>query len=272
MRRWSVVGLVLMLSGCSGNGGGGWFSPQGERWTILCLELRGPGCRESADRVADVLRKTSGIDRQEVQVFATSDSADIYYGTYYRRLDPLTGRRSIPKKMAADLTLLKELADDQGRHFFLHARSVPAPAPDVGRPEWDLRNAEGVYTLQVAVYMNDQKMHQRKRAAVEKVRQLRDKGFEAYYYHGHSRSMVTVGTFGPDALRDAHGQVRHVDIGGEQRQIAQRYSDEVVALQRQEECAYNLTNDDIWYNKDDTGKLYPVESMLVRIPTDEDWP
>jgi hypothetical protein len=221
-----------------------------------------------------VLRRTRGVDADKVRVETTGDGTNIYYGTYYRRINAATGRRSIPRKMGKDLTLLKELADEQGRHFFLHARSVPQPQKDVGKPEWDLRNAGGVYTLQVAAYFNDGVMQQRKRAAAEKAAQLRAKGYEAYYYHGQSRSLVTVGTFGEDALVDKDGQVRYVDVGGERRQVATRYSDEVLELQKQPDCQYNLTNDNIWYNRDDRGKRYPVQSMLVRIPRDEQgvWP
>ena len=270
MKRWITLSLLCGAAGCTQAGSsGGWFGPQGEPWTILCLELQGAGCQATARQIVEVLRGTDGIDAGKVRLEVQGDQARIYYGTYYRRTDPATRQRSIPKQMRADLRLLKELTDGQGARYFLYARKVPAPSPDVGDPQWDLRQAKDVYTLQVAVYFNDDQLHNRKLAAVEKVRQLRAKGLEAYYYHGQVRSIVTVGIFGEDAVLDELGRVRYVKIGGQRQQVVHRYSDEVRALQQRPECRYNLTNDGIWYNLDSNGVRVPVRSMLVRIPTEE---
>lgn len=270
MKRHVALSLIICTSGCSRAGwSGGWFAPQGEPWTILCLELRGAGSEAAVREIADVLRRTEGIEAGKVRVEAADDAARIYYGTYYRRIDPATRRRSIPERMREDLLLLKELADPEGARYFLHARTVPTPKRDVGSPEWDLCRADGVYTLQVATYYNDEQLHDRELAAVEKTRQLRAKGLEAYYYHGEAQSIVTVGIFGEDAVVDKEGRVRYVEIGGERQQVVHRYSDEVAALQRRPECTYNLTNDGIWYNLDNNGSRVPVRSMLVRIPIEE---
>ncbi len=269
VKRWLTLSLVFAGAGCSGANSGGWFAPRGERWTILALEIRGVGCQATAEEIAEGLRRTEGIKPKEVRVRSEGDLARIYYGTYYRRVDPDTRERSIPNKLREDLLLLKELGDPQGRHYFLQARKVPTPNRDVGKSEWDLRRADGVYTLQVAVYFNDEELHRRKLAAVAKVRQLRGRGFEAYYYHGESKSMVTVGTFGDEAVVDQHGQVRYIDTGGSKQQVVHRYSDEVSALQKRPEGMYNLTNDAVWYNRDDQGNRVPVRSLLVRMPIDD---
>ena len=256
------VALAVSVFGCT----------QTEPWTILCLQLEGPGAESSAGEIAQVLRRTPEIDARKVRVESDRGGANIYYGTYDRRVDLRTGERSIPPKMAEELKLLKELADPDGRRYFLRARKVPLPSPDVGNPRWDLRLAEGVYTLQVAVYFNTDTMRRRKEAAAEKTRQLRAKGLEAYYYHGTTRSMVTVGSFGEDGLLDETGQVRYVEIGGERRQVAHHFSKDVRELQKHPDCTYNLTNDDIWHERDDRGRSYPVRSRLVRIPRDDPQP
>jgi hypothetical protein len=258
MPLWRLTGLALVVAagGCA----------QTEPWTILCLELQGPGAEASAREIARVLRQTPRVEARKVRVEPERDGATLYYGTYDRKIDPRTRERSIPAAMENDLVLLKELADPEGRHYFLRARKVPLPTPDVGDPRWDLRRADGVYTLQVAVYFNTDKMRERKRAAAEKTRQLRGKGLEAYYYHGATRSMVTVGRFGEDALLDEMGQVRYVKIGGERRQVAHHYSKEVRELQQHPDCTHNLTNDDIWHERDELGRTYAVRSRLVRIP------
>ncbi len=264
--------LALTGLGCEGAGraSGGWFEPQGERWTILCLELHGPACARSARNVAKALETTPGIDAKEVRVVARGDRARIYYGTYYRKVEPTTRTRAPSPQLERDLMLLRELVDEQGQRYFLGARRVLAPSPEAEHPPWDLRNTEATYTLQVAVYYNDAAMRQRKRAALEKCRQLRRKGFEAYYCHGQTSSMVTVGAFGPEALLDKDGRVRHIEAGGVQRPVAHRYCDEIIALQARPECRYNLTNDNIEYNIDENGRRAPVRSLVVRVPRGEE--
>ena len=48
--------------------------------------------------------------------------------------------------------MIKELVDDHGRRLLVGARMVPSPLPVEERPEWDLRNADGLYTLQIAAF------------------------------------------------------------------------------------------------------------------------
>ncbi len=273
MRSVVVSMLALLLAGCAPDGSGGsWLEPQGERWTIECLELYGATAQQDAEAIADALRNTRGIDSKKVWVLAEPDRALIYYGTYYFKSNEASGQREIPPQITRDRLMLKELADDQGRRFFLDSRMVPYPAPDVGNPAWDLRRAQGIYTLQVAVYFNTASMRDRKKAAAEKTRQLREQGYEAYYYHDVAQSMVTVGTFGEDALVDS--SKRFITPEGEEvpvrRAYVDSYSREVRDLQKRPECKYNLTNDDIWYGRGKGGESVPVRSMLVRIPAEED--
>ncbi|MBL9032445.1 MAG: hypothetical protein JNM80_12165 [Phycisphaerae bacterium] len=78
-------------------------------------------------------------------------------------------------------------------------------------PEFDLRNArqrEGdwaLYTLQVGVYARSDtkapsasELAQFRKSAEEAAAKLRREGEQAYYYHGPSRSMVTIGLFGAE--------------------------------------------------------------------------
>ncbi len=262
---------ISSLAGCAGLGAasGGWFEPQGERWTILCLEVCGAEAARTTADVAQVLKDAPGIDPGEVRVANSGEWSRIYYGTYYRKVKPGTRQRERSEKMERDLLLLHELVDEQGRRFFLGARRVPAPGAEAEYAPWHLRNTDAVYTLQVAVYYNDSRMQHRRKAALAKCRRLREQGLEAYYYHGQSVSMVTVGAFGPDAVRDSEGRVRDLDRGGQRWPVAHRYSPEVEALQQRPECAYNLTNDNIEYNINEQGNSVPVRSMLVRVPQEE---
>jgi hypothetical protein len=73
-----------------------------------------------------------------------------------------------------------------------------------------LRNAKGVYSLNIGVTYNTPTLHNHKQAAVEWVKALREQNFEAYYYHvpDGTKSSICVGTFGEDAL------VTYADGGG----------------------------------------------------------
>jgi hypothetical protein len=82
-------------------------------------------------------------------------------------------------------------------HPFLEARLVPMPTADVGPPEWHVKHCAGPYTLEVAEFYNERRFNERKQAAVETCRLLREKGYEAYYWHGPQRSSVCVGAWQP---------------------------------------------------------------------------
>jgi hypothetical protein len=105
--------------------------------------------------------------------------------------------------------------------------------------------------LQVAAFEPGGAYENYKQGAVDYAKYLRDKGYEAYYHHGEAASVVTVGTFGADAVVKRAGRTD--------------YSDEVRALQRKESFKYNLTNGAVWYAVID-GEKAPVRSLLVRIP------
>ncbi|MCH7526836.1 MAG: hypothetical protein IID39_05315 [Planctomycetes bacterium] len=241
-----------------------------EPWTIECLSLSGPVHRDNAIAIADVLRSTPGVRTDEVYVRHDDDASTVYYGRYERRIDSRTGARKISDVLRADMKLIQTLVDDRGRRLFIGARMVPEPLPNVGPPEWNLTKADGEYTLQVAVFFRDENILDHKQVAVDYCAALRKKGYQAYYHHGDASSVVTVGLFGEDAVSEERSKVRYIQVPGEDgpetRSITVRgYSDEVLALQRKESFAYNLTNGNIWYTRQD-GRRTPVQSALVRLP------
>ena len=62
--------------------------------------------------------------------------------------------------------------------------------------------ARGAWSLHVAVFYNTKDMKQRKKAAVEYCKLLRQQGEEAYYHHGPVNSSVCIGAFPERALRN----------------------------------------------------------------------
>lgn len=203
---------------------------KGTPWTIMCMEMLGHEQRSALEQIAVTLTNTPGIRKDQVRVLTEGDGyVRLYYGKYVRRADPRTGQRETPAALRADLDMLRTLGTPERGYFFRFARVVPEPVPDSGRPEWDLRNATGIYTLQVAVFELTDDLWDYKSAAAEYVEYLRSKGYQAYYHHANGSSMVTVGSFGPEALQMPDTGIPY-------------YSPEVDRLQKDELLRYNLVN------------------------------
>ncbi len=255
---WAVtVAGLLGACGCASNTAGGLrspFAPKGSPWTIQCAEAQGTDRARQIERIAATLRRTPGIRPNDVFVRAEGDAfARLYYGTYYRRTDPKTRRRSMPARMRGDLEMVRQLGDETGRRYFLHARPVRMPTPDVGNPAWALHRVNAEYSLQVAIFEPNDDFQEFKRAAAEYCAWLRKRGYEAYYHHANASSMVTVGTFGPEA----------VITGTDGRTY---YSNEVLALQRDKNLRYNLLNGSIYRVRNDAGVMVRTPSFLVEVP------
>jgi hypothetical protein len=237
--------------------------PKGAPWTILCLEIQGADRVSRAERIAEMLKRTNGIRPKDVWVADEPDGfARLYYGVYHRRLEPGTLRRTIPRELREDLTLIHDLGLGAGQYAFRGARMTPLPRPDVGNPDWALVNAKGVYTLQVAVFEPTDDFWEFKQAAADYCAYLREQGFEAYYHHAANSSMVTVGAWGPEALVTPPNAMPH-------------YSREVRTLQENELMKYNLVNGAVVktvVREDGSGGAplsVPVASRLVHIPRRE---
>ncbi len=251
---------AISLIGCQSGGAGGGFRPFAkkatEEWTIFCRELTSPHHGENCQAMAQSLRRTPGIRPQEVRCDHdySSNTSRLYYGSYLREVNPETHRLDYPEQLRSDLQLIHSLGDDQNRRFFAAARIVPFARPeDLGRPEWALANADGVYSLQIAVFYPEPGFTESRRAAVELVAELRRQGHEAYYYHGDVQSMVTVGTFDESVvIQTEHGK--------------QMLSPQVKALQASNpRFKYNYQNGRV-LTKRIGGTKYPSSSFLVKIP------
>ncbi len=256
----------------SGKPGGALFGRSAgdvEEWTIECNAYEGPNAAEMADRMAAGLKRLPRIKAELVRVEQGGKASRVFYGSYkLKYVEAKTDTRSQSKgdvviqlsdEIKRDLQYIKGLALGDQYPFF-SARAVPRPIEDVGPPEWDLRNAKGVYTLNVGVTYNTPTLHNYKQAAVEWVKALREEGHEAYYYHSPDKpqSSICIGTFGADAL---------VDTGTGKT----GYSPVVNALRKKESFEYNLENGAIIYRRvanPETGKMerVPNFSFLVKIP------
>jgi hypothetical protein len=125
----------------------------------------------------------------------------VAYGRYQDAADPAA---------VADLQRIKAIVINNQRPF---AGAVLAPPENIpgSQPEFDLRQVRArmgewaLYSLQVAVYSREdlgrpspKELAEYRKAAEQAVVQLRREGDPAYYYHGTTSSMVTIGVFGAD--------------------------------------------------------------------------
>lgn len=261
--RFAALSL-LVFAGCTtgaskGKGGpnpgtSGLFGSKGAPWTIQCLEISAPARMQQIEPFAESLRRTTGIRPKDVFIRDEQDGfARLYYGTYYRRTDPKTRKRSTPPQLQMDMELIKQLGSESGQHYFLQALAVRMPMPNVGNPQWALSHATGVYSLQVAVFEPNDDFWEHKQAAAEYCEFLRKKGYEAYYHHAAASSMVTVGSLGSEAVVNMP-------------QGLPRYSSKVLDLQKDVLLQHNLLNGAVYYVRDGKGGRTPVPSRLVQIP------
>lgn len=267
-RKWDKLFSTPMIN---------WFEPQkdkivGEKeaWTIECNAYEGPNRRKFANKMVTLLMDMPDLDADEVSVQHDAEQSRVFYGTYMlnyieARADGDTHAKGdavvqLNDEIKRDLNFIKQLAwGDQ--YPFISAIPKLKPTFDVvGPSEWDLQEASGYYTLHVGVTYPTPTLSEYKEAAVEWVKDLRNRGYEAYYYHDpdQPRTSICVGTFGQDAII--------VDSKGRRS-----YSAAVNALRSREELGFNLENGTKVFRSARNPKTgatarMPNRSFLVEIP------
>jgi hypothetical protein len=163
--------------------------PGDAQWTIYCQAVAGPDHVARANAYKQYLVDTFRMT--DWYVIHQEDQSVIYYG-FYRAISDA--------KAKADRKAVDDLKDQSGNKLLGACMFVEVSAPDPSAPpQWDLRNAQGYWTVEIAMY----KEHpQRKQAAVDAVRAARDQGIEAYYYHGPTASSVCIGAWPREAVRE----------------------------------------------------------------------
>ena len=261
-------------------------APKGAQFTIFCGRLQGDAHVERANKIKGDLISSTGL--RDFYVLHEDGQSLLYYGYYRTFNDP-----NDPKEAAraqADLKRVKALESD-GNRLFAGALFVDMEAPDPqAPPEWNLVNARGTWSLQIAAYKDSPL---RKEAAVEAVREARKQGVEAYYYHGDTVSSVCVGAWPEGAIRyvsptnDVHKSVivnqpviaepsQRVEMQADQiRESARKANAEVVQgkvevvdatlLQTMKQYPTHAVNG-MQTVKSINGQTIPDPSLLIRIP------
>jgi hypothetical protein len=176
--------------------------PAGARFSIFCESYSGPDHVKFSTDLKNLLVKNTKL--KDWRLIHQSDQSLLYHG-YYTDFDPATAPDKNAKREAdraqRDHQLVESIPNPQAPDTKLFPRSlfVPLDQPDPDAPPaWNLTNAPGFWTVQVAAFREGD----RKRLAVEAVRQARATNVPAYYYHGDTISSVCVGSWERTAVKE----------------------------------------------------------------------
>jgi len=222
----ATLWVVLLLVGCETPPAIRLPTPAGappadeEVWAIRCLSLHGPDQFQRAEAWAAALRKVPGLKPELVQIITDEEGTTLYYGRYRRIYADDPAKERYEPNHLKDLETIRSLRfEGQDVWPFILATMDVLPTYHTSHPEWDLNNADGYWTLHVAVFYNTGGMQSRRYAAEEYCRILREQGEEAYFHHGPVRSSVYIGAFPFSAIADvqredplAGGIVRTITI------------------------------------------------------------
>jgi hypothetical protein len=170
--------------------------PADAQWTIFCDSIDGVGHVENAGIMRSRLIQLTGM-RDWYVIHGEKDSR-IYYG-YYRGLDDPAEKR----RAEADRLKIANLTDRLGNRLLRGGVLEPVSVPDPVAPaDWNLLNTakKAYWSIEIASFSGNPK---RKEAAVQAVRELRQRGeTEAYFYHGETASSVCIGAWPRDAVAE----------------------------------------------------------------------
>jgi hypothetical protein len=237
-------GCILVLAGClltagigcsgPGNGGDLGFDVGPGQYTILLETASMPGHLAWIKQYKQVvMRHTGWSDAELMAMQIDEDHSALYLDTY----DNFGDARS-------RLSEIRQITTAKGTQPFRRAIIVPVPGQDIGPDKWNLAHVDrGMYTLLVGKWQNSpgDDFYRRKEWAVRHCKRLRDKGHPAYFYHGQSESLVTVGIFDYRA-------VEMVEQDGKKRPVI--VDPRVEKLRRSnEQFQYMLVNGHVAYER-----------------------
>jgi hypothetical protein len=203
----SCSSALLFVAGCvtPGKPAAGSSNPDEEVWAIRCLTLHAADRFDRANAYADALKRVPGLRPELVQVVTDEDGTAVFYGRYQREYGPDGATERFKPDQLTDLKTIRELSVRTGTGdawpFYLAEMDV-LPTYRSPHPEWNLAQAEGYWSLHVAVFYNTAQFRSRRSAAEEYCAMLREKGEEAYFHHGTVNSSVYVGLYPEGAVTE----------------------------------------------------------------------
>ena len=212
-----VAGIVACLmsaglGGCgedvglSGDSGQSLTSSGPPDWAFCTVSVKDI-VRTGADDLGRAKATVEQIRQQtgwsDLHIVQTETTIKICRG-YFRSFSESKAQRTLEQ--------VRGYKDSRGQRPFADATfsALPKEKKEIafGPAEWDVRRAPGEATLCIGFYVNADRCRDRLAAAIKEVRKLRDKGVEAWYYHGQYRSGVYVGHFSSYYKRVRIGETR----------------------------------------------------------------
>lgn len=189
-------------------GSGSSDTQDAEAWSIGLLTVSGPTRMADASAAADRFRQQSRV-LEHAFVVSRGNRAVVLLGKYV----------SPSSKEAVELLERVRAVQIDGERPFETAFFVPPPEGAVG--DLDLRTARAQFgadsTLQVGAYgridrrsPTETEIAEFRASAEEAARELRAQGEQAFYFHGPSMSMVTVGALRYEDLEANPGILRQL--------------------------------------------------------------
>jgi hypothetical protein len=168
--------------------------PPDARWTLYCASISGPDRISRMAQLKNYLVQKSPM--KDWYVVHDEQNSTLFYGFYSNVEKSERGSA----RAHADRKAISEWRDGDERPFAACFFTQITPPNPVAPPEWNLANApaDAAWSVQIAAFKDDVK---RKQAAVDAVRELREKGIIAFYYHGNAVSSVCIGAWPEDALK-----------------------------------------------------------------------
>lgn len=171
-------------------------------WSVVIESFRGEDQEEASRNGLQKLKTETGLT--DAYIEKRGPAIVIAYGRF-------TDGSSKETKAGLDKVRNTEVIISNVKTKPFAAAFLAPPANIPGTiPEYDLRQAKKIngewviYTLQIGAYTrldkapNAAELAEFRKAAEQAVSQLRHEGEQAYYYHGPTKSMVTIGLFGKE--------------------------------------------------------------------------
>ncbi len=189
-------------------------APATANLTIYCRDFTGADHFDAAERTkieAEAAMQQERGSKGDFYLLHGERRSVLYHG-FYSTFDPNVDRREATRANR-DQKLIEQMSitgpGGLAVKAFPRSMFTPLERPDPAAPaEWDLRNADGYWTVCIGGFTDDPR---HKQAAVEAVAEARKSGIEAYYFHEGTFSYVCIGTWPENAIRKGTSTERAIE-------------------------------------------------------------
>jgi hypothetical protein len=180
-------------------------SPSAAVWSVIIEGFRGETQDEGARKALDKVRTQT--DLKDAYMEKRGAATVVAYGRFAEG-ESKEARAALAKVRNTEVII----AGIKSKPFADSFLAPPAEIPGT-MPEYDLRQVKKrhgdwvLYTLQIGVYTRQDRpptaadLAEFRRTAELAVTKLRHEGEQAFYYHGPTMSMVTIGLFGEEDFK-----------------------------------------------------------------------